>query len=142
MLRALSSFWKPAAPDVGANWPAVPPEGAPNDGLGMARSGQYQVEPVHSKSDGYLPSWAYRQPPGVGDAPQHVWTTYFLAPVSIDGPGDRPASYLRTIGPPPVIANFAMRWQGMGVDGGNFLMTGLYTPQPLESYSNDVYSGS
>lgn len=136
------SFWTPVAPDVGNAWAMVPPAGAPNDGLGMARGTQVQTERVHAKSNGYLPKWSWVAPPGIGDAPQHVWQTYFLAPLDVvKGPGDMPATYFRDW-QPPTFANFAMRWQGMAVDGGNLLMTGLYTPQPLESLSNDIFAGS
>jgi hypothetical protein len=95
-------------------------------------------EPVHAKTDGYLPSWKWKSPPGVGDAPQHVWTTWALIPFSVDGPGDKPATYLRSI-QAPVVVNFAMRQQGMAVDGGNMLLTGLYTPQPMGSMNSSVY---
>ena len=149
MNEHLSPLTKLSVPRTGTlsiqetgSYPEVPPEGAPNDKLGEARRGAYQVEPVHPKADGYLPSWKFVMPPGVGDPPQHAWSTYSLAPVSINGPGDSPVTYLRSIGPPLTIANFAMRLQGMPVDGGTFLLTGLYTPQPLGSPSNDVYSGA
>jgi hypothetical protein len=98
-----------------------------------------QSQPVHSKADGYLPSWKWVAPPGIGDALQHVFSTFTLIPFSVDGPGDRPVSFLRSL-VPPTVANFAMRWQGMPVNGGSVLMTGLYAPQPLESPSNDVYA--
>lgn len=99
-----------------------------------------QILPLHDKEDGWSPSWRWVAPPGIGDAPQHVFTTYALAPISIEGPGDEPAAYLKIVNAPPIIQNFAMRWQGMPVQGGNFLMTGLYTPQPLDSLSNDQFS--
>lgn len=99
-----------------------------------------QKQRVHGKDDGYLPSWNWVPPPGVGDAPQHVYATFALIPLSVDGAGDRPASYLRSV-LPPIIQNFAMRWQGMGVDGGSILMTGLYTPQQMGNPGNDLFAG-
>jgi hypothetical protein len=140
-VAAARSWFNPAAADVGAAQPQVPPMGAFNDPLGAARAAAYQTEPVHAKSDGWLPSWRFKQPPGVGDAPQHVWATFSLYPLDIRGPGDNPVTYLR-IGGPPIVANAALRYQGMAVEGGNFLLTGLYTPAPLESMSSGVYSGS
>ena len=116
------------------------PQSQANDPLGLARQAAYNVEPVHAKSGGWLPSWKFVPPPGVGDAPQHVWTTFTLIPLSVDGPGDRPATYFRSL-QPPVIANFAMRWQGMPVDGGSMLLTGLYAPQPMQSMNSDIYGG-
>ena len=79
---------------------------------------------------GYTPQWRWVQPPGVGNAPQHIYDVYALVPVDNRGPGDNPVTFLR-IGVEPVIQNFAMRMQGFAVDGGNFLMTGLYTPAPI-----------
>jgi len=129
VINALARWFNPAAPAIGEPDSGIAPRGV-NDPLGVARAGAYQTESVHAKSDGYLPSWKLVLPPGFGDAPQHVWTTYALAPVSINGPGDVPASYFRTF-VPPVWANFAMRFQGMPVEAGDLLMTGLYTPEPL-----------
>lgn len=100
-----------------------------------------QQDQVHGKSGGYLPAWLWVPPPGIGDAPQHVYSTFSLYPLSVDGPGDRPASFFRSI-LPPVIQAFAMRWQGMAVDGGSLLMTGLYTPDQLASPGNDLFAGS
>jgi hypothetical protein len=143
---AFSKWFVPAAPPRGKPNPAIAPQGVTNDPVGYSRNfgpgrGLYQTERVHAKSDGYLPSWKFVAPPGVGDAPQHVWTTYSLIPVSLDGPGDRPASYFRWK-VPPLMQPFLMRYQGMAVDGGNFLMTGLYTPEPLSIVSPAVYSGA
>jgi len=119
--------------------PTMTPDAAPAFGSLAPVGALSQVQPVHSKSSGYLPSWVFRAPPGFGDALQHVFATFTLIPFSVDGPGDRPVSYLRSL-IPPTIANFAMRQQGMPVDGGSLLMTGLYVPQPLESPSNDIYA--
>jgi hypothetical protein len=99
-----------------------------------------QQDMVHGKTNGYLPGWHWVPPPGVGDAPQMVYDTFALFPLSVDGPGDRPATYFKSL-QAPIIQNFAMRWQGMAVDGGNILMTGLYTPDQMASPSNDVFSG-
>ncbi|MDR3449787.1 MAG: hypothetical protein P4M15_08625 [Alphaproteobacteria bacterium] len=155
-LAWLSSMFTPAAMpeatnDVSRPVGSAPPEATNdegdspsfgwNDPLGAARAANYQVEPVHADSAGYLPSWKFHAPPGIGDAPQHVWATLALFPLCVDGPGDRPASYFRWK-VPPIMANFAMRYQGMAVDGGNLLMTGLYVPDPLQQLSNDVYAGS
>lgn len=96
---------------------------------------------THDKANGYHPGWRWVSPPGVGDAPQHIYSTYALFPVAIEGPGDEPATYLKITNAPPIIQNFAMRWQGIPVGGGNFLMTGLYTPQAMESPSNDQFAG-
>jgi hypothetical protein len=136
------------------NDPSAIPEGYPFDPVtqvgqfsGIASPIAYgqgatlsQKQRVHGKEDGWHPSWIWVSPPGVGDAPQHVFATFTLIPLSVDGPGDRPASYLRSF-LAPIVQNFAMRYQGMAVDGGAFLMTGLYTPQQLGSPSNDVFSG-
>ena len=139
----LSSWFAPAAPPVGMPDSAIIPEDDPydNDPLSIARNPAYTVEPIHSKVDGYLPSWKWVSPPGVGDAPQHVYSTFTLIPLSVDGPGDRPVTFFRSI-LPPIWANFAMRWQGMAVDGGSMLLTGLYTPEPMSSMSSDIYNGA
>jgi hypothetical protein len=80
-------------------------------------------------------TWQWHSPPGVGDAPQHVWTTYYLAPVdNIRGPGDMPISYINTARINPTLWNFAMRQLGMPITGGNILLSGLYTPQPITPY--------
>jgi hypothetical protein len=94
---------------------------------------------AHGKADGYIPGWRFVPPPGIGDAPQHPYTTYSLIPFSVEGPGDEPATYFKNVNAPPIIQQFAMRQQGMGVTGGNLLMTGLYTPQPLDSPANDQF---
>jgi hypothetical protein len=99
-----------------------------------------QKQVVHGKDEGWHPSWIWVAPPGIGDAPQHVFATFGLIPFSVDGPGDRPASYLRSY-LAPIVQNFAMRYQGMPVDGGSFLMTGLYTPTQMGNPSNDVFPG-
>lgn len=140
--QGLGSWFTPAAPPIGTPDSTIPPvaDAPDNDPLGLARNPAYSVEPVHANVAGYLPTWKWVSPPGVGDAPQHVWSTFTLIPLSLDGPGDRPATFFRSI-LPPIWANFAMRWQGMPVDGGSFLMTGLYTPEPLQSLSNDIYNG-
>jgi hypothetical protein len=130
-----------ALPVTSAPFEGVNDGGTPVDALGAARASVYQAQPFHFKAGGFEPSWRFKQPPGVGDAPQHVYATQTLAPVSIEGPGDNPASYFRWK-VPPVIANFAMRQQGMAVDGGSFLLTGLYVPQPLEMMTGDVFAGS
>lgn len=99
-----------------------------------------QLQRVHGKDGGWHPSWNWVAPPGIGDAPQHVFSTFTLIPFSVDGPGDRPASYLRSYFA-PIVQNFAMRYQGMAVDGGSILMTGLYTPEQMGSPANDVFAG-
>ena len=146
LINAFRSAFTPAAPgeqtnDVGNTVPAAPPEGGWNDPLGASRAPVYQAERFHVDHAGFEPAWRYVQPPGVGDAPQHAFATRVLAPVSLDGPGDRPASYFRWK-VAPVVAHAAMRMQGMAVDGGGFMMTGLYVPQPLELAANDIYAGS
>jgi hypothetical protein len=88
-----------------------------------------------AKDAGWKAQWAWHAPPGVGDAPQSVWQTYYLAPVdAMKGPGDLPRSQINTINMNPQIQNFAMRYQGMAVQGGNILLTGLYTPAPITPY--------
>lgn len=87
-----------------------------------------------SPAGGYSSRWQWHAPPGMGDAPQHVWQTYYLAPISLMGPGDAPIGVINTTRMNPSIQNFAMRRQGFGVTGGNMLMSGLYTPEPLSPY--------
>lgn len=87
---------------------------------------------------GPYPTWRFVSPPGVGDAPQHVYTSIQLAPFSIDGPGDRPASYLRSF-LAPVLQNFAVTKVGRPVEGGNLLLSGLYTPAPMASPNSVVF---
>jgi|SRR5271166_186873 len=48
----------------------------------------HPVSPHAYVTLGYRPSWVYRVPPGVGDAPQFVYDTYAAAVYSIEGPGD------------------------------------------------------
>jgi len=90
---------------------------------------------------GYDPTWKFVAPPGFGDAPQHVFSTFTLIPLDIRGPGDNPFTYLRSFLAPNV-QNFAMRYQGMPVQGGNFLFTSLYTPDPMQSPANDLFAGA
>ena len=150
VFETILDWFQPAAPQIGTPNSDISPQaldpggdGYFEDALGQARGGPYgayTLEPVHAKADGFLPSWVFRAPPGIGDAPQHVWSTWSLIPLAVDGPGDRPASYLKWFCP-QTVANFAMRWQGMPVDGGSVLLTGLYTPQPMETMSQDIYGG-
>jgi len=100
--------------------------------------GASQLE-VMASGKGVNPSWKWVAPPGIGDAPQMVYTAFQLAPWSIDGAGDRPAAYLKSY-QPPVVANFAMRWQGMPVGGGSVLLTGLYTPTPMASPTSGIFT--
>jgi hypothetical protein len=90
---------------------------------------------------GYMPQWGWRQPPGVGDAPQFVWETYCLAPVSVDGPGDRPVSFLRST-LAPILQTLAVTYSGTPIFAGNMLLNGLYTPTPMGSPNNLVFSGN
>jgi len=137
------AYWQPAAPEPGAPWlSAAPPFGGPDDPLGAASTQQSPVITVQTVPDatgnGYQPSWGFVMPWGVGDAPQHPWGTRWLAPMDNRGPGDNPATFFKSL-TKPIIANFAMRWQGMPVTGGSFLMTGLYTPAPLDAMSAAIY---
>lgn len=130
--------------------PNVLPEGYPYDPLTMnggliapnGDAGQpSQYQPSAVKGAAWVPSWKFVPPPGYGDAPQHVWATLELIPFSIDGAGDRPVSYLRSF-VAPIIQNFQMRFNGMPIEGGNLLLTGLYTPEPLTSLGLNGYAGS
>jgi hypothetical protein len=113
---------------------ALPVQNFPRFGHGSPLPNPQPIQPPGS-SKGYASSWQWHTPPGVGDAPQHVWTTYYLAPVdNVRGPGDLPISFLNTANMRPMIQNFSMRWQGMPVQGGNILLTGLYTPQPISPW--------
>lgn len=109
------------------------------DPIGEQMADVEQHEVVHGGHSGYTPSWIYRQVPGIGDAPQHVYATLALPPMSNIGAGDQPISFLRTIAPLSEQA-FAMRYNGMPVPGGNFALTGLYAPQPMELLSNEIYA--
>jgi hypothetical protein len=91
-----------------------------------------------SAPDKYYPSWKFVPPPGVGDAPQHVFSTFCLTPQDIRGPGDNPVTFLRTV-QPPLWQNFAMRFNGMPVNGGGPQFTGLYAPSPQNSPANAPY---
>jgi hypothetical protein len=130
------------------------PEGYPYDPITMSQGliapteyGNGVVSTVQPSGNpgaglqGYAPSWKYVPPPGIGDAPQHVWSTFSLIPVSIDGPGDRPAGYLRSY-LAPIVQNFRALYNGIPIEGGNFLLTGLYTPQPLTSPGYSAYAGA
>jgi hypothetical protein len=136
------TYWQPSAPEPGMPWlSAAPPFGAMDDPLGAASTGESPVITVQNNGavpGGYAPSWGFIMPWGVGDAPQHPWGTRWLAPMDNRGPGDNPATFFRST-LAPVIMNFAMRWQGMPVTGGNLLMTGLYTPAPLDAMSAAIY---
>ncbi len=87
---------------------------------------------VEVDKQGYAPQWKHMLPLGLMEfsALASVYDVYALAPVDNRGPGDNPITYLR-IGDEPVLQNFAMRMQGIPVQGGNMLMTGLYTPTPI-----------
>jgi hypothetical protein len=140
LFGAIINWFEDSAPPVGQPDADAIPEGSWYDPLGAARAGHFTTDPVHTNEAGYLPSWKFVAPPGVGDAPQHVFSTWTAFPLSLDGPGDKPATYLR-IGQQQTIANFAMRWQGIPAAGGNVLMTGLYTPMPMDSMANDITGG-
>ena len=90
---------------------------------------------------GYVPSWRFVQPPGVGDAPQHVFTTFCNIPLDWRGAGDNPASYLRSTCA-PIWQNQVLINQGVPVAGGDLLLTGLYTPSPMTSPGNAPFGGS
>jgi hypothetical protein len=136
------TYWQPSAPEPGAPWlSSAPPFGVMDDPLGAASTQQspvITVQPTGSPVPGYAPSWGFIMPWGVGDAPQHPWGTRWLAPMDNRGPGDNTTTFFRTF-TPPIIQNFAMRWQGMAVNGGNLLMTGLYTPAPLDAMTAAIY---
>jgi hypothetical protein len=87
---------------------------------------------VEVQKQGYAPQWKYIAPLGLQDnsALASIYDIYSLFPVDNRGPGDNPITYLQ-IGCEPVLQNFAMRMQGIPVQGGNMLLTGLYTPDPI-----------
>jgi hypothetical protein len=109
-----------------------------NDPLGDQQAAAYHSERMNPDEAGYLPRWKWVAPPGIHDAPQWVWDVYNLIPFSLDGPWERPFSYLKTIGPSGEAA-FAMRYQGMAVETGEPLMYGLTEPDPQQSPGNDIY---
>jgi len=48
----------------------------------------HPVAPGRSVQLGYKPTWVWRAPPGIGDAPQFVWDTFTIPPSSVEGVGD------------------------------------------------------
>ena len=108
------------------------------DPLGEQQEPAYVSERMSEDYAGYLPDWKWVAPPGIRNAPQWVWNVFNLIPFSLDGPYDRPFSYLKTLSPSGETA-FAMRWQGMAVETGEPIMYGLTDPDPQSSPGNDIY---
>jgi hypothetical protein len=113
-------------------WQGVNPHGE-TDHPDYRRDGFHPAAP-----DRYQPTWKFVAPPGVGDAPQHVYSTFALIPFDARGPGDNPVTYLRSVNPLQ-FQNFTIRQNGMPVAGGSLLLTGLYTPSPQNSPANAPY---
>ena len=117
---------------------AIEPIHSYADPLGEQQEGAYVSERMSEDFEGYLPSHKWVAPPGIRNAPQWVYNTLTLVPFSIDGPYDRPFSYLRSLEGSGETA-FAMRWQGMAVETGQPIMYGLTEPDPQNSPGNDIY---
>lgn len=66
---------------------------------------------------GYRPSWVYRAPPGVGDAPQFVYDTYAAIVYSPEGPGDVILDQRRIFSPPSFIGQQYLK-SGLPTTGG------------------------
>jgi hypothetical protein len=79
----------------------------------------------------YTPTWKWVAPPGIGDAPQQVWQTYWLAPYSLKGPGDNPADMRRSVQPAPVAVGFNATLFGQPVDGGQYMFRALSLQNPI-----------
>jgi hypothetical protein len=79
----------------------------------------------------YSPTWSWVAPPGIGDAPQQVWKTYWLAPYSMKGPGDNPMDMRRSLQPAPVASGFTATLFGQPVDGGQYLFRALSLQNPI-----------
>lgn len=107
-----------------------------NNGRGLT-----QLSTGASQGAGYIPTWGFVAPPGFGDAPQHTYTTYATIPVDTRGTGDNPATMLHSV-QAPTYQNQVLINQGQPIQGGNLLLTGLYTPSPMVSPTNAPFGGS
>ena len=87
------------------------------------------------------PSWKWVAPPGVGDAPQHVYNTYALLPFNIQGPGDQPIAFLSDYVQPVWLDQHINLW-GSPIYSGGFEMSPLWTPEPTANPSNQPFAGA
>ncbi len=116
------AWFNPAAPDVGAPDSNIVPENSWFDPLAAARTAAYTHEHV---GPGYHSSWKFVAPPGFGDAPQHVFSTFTLIPLSVDGAGDRPRAYLSYL-LPQSLQPLNLTDNGMAINSGVIQLRGLY----------------
>ena len=89
----------------------------------------------------YAPSWNWVPPPGIGDAPQHVFNTFAIIPFNIEGPGDEPFQFLSHYQPMQVTQHLAVNRSGYPARSGDFALNPLWTPSPQVSRANDQYAG-
>lgn len=89
----------------------------------------------------YAPTWKFVAPPGVGDAPQHVYNTFALIPFDICGPGDMPTSYLVSL-QKPVVQDQYVNFSGYAINSGGFELSPLWAPEPVASPNNNPFAGS
>lgn len=79
----------------------------------------------------YQSTWKWKAPPGIGDAPQQVWSTYWLAPQDFRGPGDVPMGVRACYQPTPSMQPYYATLFGRPVDGGSYLMRQLSANLPI-----------
>lgn len=80
-----------------------------------------------------LPSYLYRAPPGLGNGPQYVYATHWLAMGSFVGPYDLPLTYRRSLQTPPVVMDYFATLFGQPISGGSPLVRALSNYNPIVS---------